>query len=203
MLLIASLRLPCDPPYLACLFGGHSASQGLKTERLHERTPRYSLCKTATCRVVNWMKWDESTSGVGRTKVLSCFMNYPQTHKPLEKEAARELVRQMVTDRLGSLVAAQMDNAEGIRHLMMRDPKTGKFERITGDAKQIDKALKTTNAVWIYTKDPNVQAFTDLLNRCIDKPAEHVQVTGDGGPLVIRWQRDDDEPKRIEEKIIE
>jgi hypothetical protein len=45
---------------------------------------------------------------------------------------------------------------------MMRDPKTGKFERITGGAKQIDRALKTKNAIWIYTKDPNVQAFTDL-----------------------------------------
>jgi hypothetical protein len=43
----------------------------------------------------------------------------------------------------------------GIRHLMMRDPKTGKFERVTGDAKQIDKALKTKTAFWIYTKDPN------------------------------------------------
>jgi len=84
------------------------------------------------------------------------------------------------------------DNVVGIRHLMIRDPKTGKFERITGDAKQIDKALKSKNACWIYTKDPNVQAFTDLMNWCLDKPAEHVQVAGaDGGPLVIRWQRDE------------
>src|SRR5215475_7779730 len=80
------------------------------------------------------------------------------------------------------------DNILGIRHLMMRDPKTGKFERITGDAKQIDEALKTDNAFWIYTKDPSVQAFTDLLNRAIDKPAEHVQVAGDGSPIVIHWQ---------------
>jgi hypothetical protein len=35
-----------------------------------------------------------------------------------------------------------------------------------------------------------VQAFTDLLNRALDKPAEQVQVSGaDGGPLVIRWQQ--------------
>jgi len=33
---------------------------------------------------------------------------------------------------------------------------------------------------WIFSKDPNVQAFTDLLNRAIDKPSEQVQVTGDG-----------------------
>src|SRR5262249_27233466 len=79
--------------------------------------------------------------------------------KTLEKEQAREGVRQMLTERLPRLVEAQMDNAERIRHLMMRDPKTGKFERLTGDAKQIDKALKTKSAFWIYTKDPSTQAF--------------------------------------------
>jgi hypothetical protein len=124
--------------------------------------------------------------------------------KTLEKEAARELVRQTVTENLGPLLAAQIDNAQGIRHLMMRDPKTGKFECITGNAKQIDKALKSKNACWIYTKDPNVQAFTDLLNRAIDKPAEHIQVAGaDGGPLTIRWQTDDDGPKLLESRVIE
>ena len=134
--------------------------------------------------------------GAGRPK----GMKWPST---LRKEEARELVRQYVTEHLGEYLDAMSDNVIGIRHLMMRDPKTGKFERITGDAKQIDKALKTKPAFWIYTKNPNVQAFTDLLNRALDKPAEHVQVTGDGGPLVIRWQRDDDGPKQIEEKIIE
>jgi hypothetical protein len=75
---------------------------------------------------------------------------------------------------------------------MMRDPRNGKCERIT-DVEHIDEALKTDTACWIYTKDPNVQAFTDLLNRALDKPAEYVQIAGhDGGPLVIRWQRDED-----------
>jgi hypothetical protein len=121
--------------------------------------------------------------------------------KTLEKEQAREYVRQVVTARLGSLLEAQLDNAEGIRHLMMRDPKSGKFERITGDAKQIDKALKSKNATWIYTKDPSIAAFTDLLNRAIDKPAEHIQVAGEGN-ITIRWQTDD-EPKLLESKVIE
>src|SRR5215472_9925099 len=98
----------------------------------------------------------------------------------LRKEEARELVRQYVTERLPQFLDAMSDNITGIRHLMMRDPKTGKFERITGGAEQIDKALKTKNAVWIYTKDPNVQAFTDLINRAIDKPAEHVAIEGAG-----------------------
>ena len=114
-------------------------------------------------------------------------VKWPST---LRKEEARELVRQYVTERLPQFLDAMSDNIVGIRHLMMRDPKTGKFERITGDAKQIDKALKTKNTFWIYTKDPNVQAFTDLLNRAIDKPAEHIQVAGEGS-ITIRWQHDE------------
>ena len=64
---------------------------------------------------------------------------------------------------------AQIDNAMGIKHLMMRDPKTSKFERVAKDATdpkvaeaQIDAALASGNSVWIYTKDPSVQAFTEL-----------------------------------------
>jgi hypothetical protein len=119
----------------------------------------------------------------------------------IAKEEAREFVRTYITDRLQPLLDAQIDNAQGLKHLMMRDPKTGKFERVTGDAEQIDKALKTKNAFWIYTKDPNVAAFTDLLNRAIDKPAEHIQVAGEGS-ITIRWQTDE-EPKLLESKVIE
>lgn len=49
------------------------------------------------------------------------------------------------------------DNVTGIRHLIMRDPKTGKFERITGSVGQIDEALKTGTAFWIYTRDPTLR----------------------------------------------
>jgi hypothetical protein len=121
--------------------------------------------------------------------------------KTLEKEAAREFVRRKVTENLNTLIDAQIDNAQGLKHLIMRDPKTGKFERITGDAKQIDKALKSKNACWIYTKDPNVQAFTDLMNRCIDRPSEHVEIAG-AGSITVRWQTDD-ESKLLEGKVIE
>ena len=94
------------------------------------------------------------------------------------------------------------DNVVGLKHLVMRDPKTGQFTRITGDAKQIDKALKSKNACWIYTKDPNVQAFTDLLNRCIDKPAEHVEIAGEGS-ITIKWQTRDSEKESGEVELSE
>jgi hypothetical protein len=106
-----------------------------------------------------------------------------------------------ITERLGEFLEAMADNVTGIRHLMMRDPKTGQFERVTGSAAQIDKALKSKNAFWIYTKDPNVQAFTDLLNRAIDKPAEHIQVAGEGS-ITIRWQKDEPETIDLDSKDV-
>ena len=101
----------------------------------------------------------------------------------IAKEQAREITRQIITAHLEQLLEAQLDNASGIRHLMMRDPETGKFERVKanhGDdpllqEAQIDAALSSGNAFWIYLKDPSVQAFTDLLNRALDKPKEQAQ----------------------------
>jgi len=126
-------------------------------------------------------------------------VKWPST---LRKEEARELVRKFITERLPEFLGAMADNVTGIKHLMLRDPKTGQFQSVTGDAKQVDKAIKSKNAVWIYTKDPNVQAFTDLLNRCIDKPAEHVQIASEGS-ITIKWQTREEEPKLLEGKVIE
>lgn len=42
----------------------------------------------------------------------------------------------------------------------------------------------------VWEKDPNIQAYADLMNRALDKPAEQVKVTGaDDGPIehVFRW----------------
>src|SRR5215510_215062 len=113
----------------------------------------------------------------------------------IAKEEARELARRVITKHLERLLAAQIDNAQGIKHLMMRDPKTGKFERVAVDSRdpkvaeaQIDAALKSGNACWIYTKDPSVQAFTDLMNRALDKPVEAVQMQH-SGEVRMRWLR--------------
>ena len=111
--------------------------------------------------------------------------------KTLEKEAAREFVRQMVTDNLAPMLKAQIAHASGVQHFFLRDPSTGQFKRIT-DPDEIEAALNAPNAgegstYWIFSKDPNVQAFTDLLNRALDKPTEQVHVTGDGSPIVIQW----------------
>ena len=108
----------------------------------------------------------------------------------LEKEAAREVLRQIVKERLEPMTLAQCDAAAGIKHLMLRDPKTGKFERVKDEA-GIDEALRSEGeAVWIYTKDPSTAAYTDLINRTLDKPAE--QVTADvTANVTYRWKAEE------------
>ena len=109
-----------------------------------------------------------------------------KTAKTLEKEAALALLRQKVAEQVELLVEAQIDSAAGIKHFFLRDPKTGRFERIT-DEVVIERAVNEGSEgshFWIYTKDPSTQAFTDLMNRTLGKPSERLQaeITHDAGP---------------------
>lgn len=118
--------------------------------------------------------------GAGRRK----GSKEPQT---LAKEQAREFQRVMVTKHLQPLTEAHINNAIGIKHLMLRDPKTGKFERVK-DEEGIDRALASdAEATWIYTKDPSVEAFKTLMDRALDKPVEQIQADVKGD-ITIRWE---------------
>src|SRR5215470_9265844 len=126
-------------------------------------------------------------------------MTIGELEKTLEKAEARELVRQMITENLKPMIKAQIANACGVQHFFLRDPSTGQFKRIT-DPDEIEAALNAPNAsegstYWIFSKDPNVQAFTDLLNRALDKPTDQVHVTGDGSPSASCWQTGGQEKK--------
>lgn len=110
----------------------------------------------------------------------------------LSKEAARELLRQRVLQDMEPMVAAQVAHAQGLSHFLLRDPKSGKFERLT-DVDQIQRALNAAGAeegrsYYIWTKDPSVQAFTDLLNRALDKPKEQEQDIKHSGGLTLRHE---------------
>ena len=97
----------------------------------------------------------------------------PQTLAKLE---AREFARQLITAKLQPLIDAQIEHAIGIQHFFLRDETTQQFIRIT-NPKEIERALnQKSKHYWIFTKDPSVQAFTDLMNRALDKPAEQVEV---------------------------
>lgn len=109
-------------------------------------------------------------------------------YKPtLDKEASRAVLREMVYAALRPMVEAQIANSSGIKYLVVRDKLSGKFLRVAhGAAEKLDPQ---TEIIEIWEKDPSVQAFTDLMNRAIDKPAEHVELTGaNAGPLEVRWK---------------
>lgn len=121
-----------------------------------------------------------SRAGAGRPKGST---GIPQA-QTLSKEAAREVLRQRVLKDLEPLVSAQIANATGLSHFMLRNPETGQWSRLT-DPAQIEMALNAEGAAegstyFIWTKDPSVQAFTDLMNRCLDKPREQMDVVVTG-----------------------
>lgn len=105
----------------------------------------------------------------------------------LDKEAARLVVRALVLEKLGPLVEAQIANAQGLKYLVTRDKKSGKFIRVT-EAMARTKAGDSEETIEVWEKDPAVQAFTDLMNRALDKPAEQEQAVAVAGELVIRWK---------------
>lgn len=94
------------------------------------------------------------------------------------KEVAREAVRQQVTAQLRPLVNAQIANALGLKYLVTRDKKTGKFVRVTEAMARV-KQHSTEETIEVWEKDPSVHAFTDLLNRALDKPTEHHELVAD------------------------
>jgi hypothetical protein len=83
---------------------------------------------------------------------------------------------------MSELVDAQLSNATGIKYLVRRDAKSGKFLRVTADMldQQTDDDL-----IEMWEKEPSVQSFTDLMNRALDKPKEQEQEVTVAGKLVI------------------
>jgi hypothetical protein len=115
--------------------------------------------------------------GAGRPK----GKREPQT---LQKIALRKAIMRRVGRQLPALLDAQISNALGIKYLVVRDRATGKFNRV---AKNAAENLKPTEEIIeIWEERPNVQAFTDLMNRTVDKPSEHVEMdTNLSGELKI------------------
>jgi hypothetical protein len=101
----------------------------------------------------------------------------------LTKEQARDALRQIVLREMDALVAAQISHARGLQYLVYRDKKTGKFERVTA----LEDVNQDENTIEVWEKDPSVQAFTDLMNRALDKPKEQEQDVNLQGALSIKW----------------
>lgn len=113
-----------------------------------------------------------------------------KTQKTIAKEAAREALRQIVLQQMEALVAAQIANAMGIKYLVVRQKNSGKFVRVTqAMAKARENGLaENEEIIEVWEKDPSVQAFSDLMNRAVDKPAEQEQSVNLSGNLTLTWQ---------------
>lgn len=103
----------------------------------------------------------------------------------ISKEQAREAVRTIVLREIEALVGAQLANAKGIKYLVVREKSSGKFVRV---AEARARVSKDEEVIEVWEKDPSVQAFTDLLNRAIDKPKEQEQEVRHDATLTIKWQ---------------
>ena len=113
----------------------------------------------------------------------------PTINKQVELEEIRAYIKAYVP----ALLESQVKNAIGLKYLVARHKASGKFEKLTEE--QAQKMLSGEESdlvmVEVWEKDPNVTAFTDLLNRLVGKPTDHLEVTGaDGGPLVVMWAGD-------------
>jgi hypothetical protein len=130
------------------------------------------------------MKNGGARPGAGRPKGR-------KTLATLTKEAMREQVRVRVAARLNPLLDAQLANAEGLKYLITRDKKTGKFIRVTEAMARVKQgASEQEETIEVWEKDPSILAFTDLMNRAIGKPVEAVEISGkDGEPVIVRWER--------------
>jgi hypothetical protein len=106
-----------------------------------------------------------------------------------DKAIAREALRAIVDREMEPMIAAQIAHAKGIKYLVKRAKAGGKFEKVAAD--DLDAVLKLQDdgsiVLEVWDKDPSVQAFSDLMNRHMDKPAEQEQAVAVSGTLVVKW----------------
>jgi len=113
-------------------------------------------------------------------------------YKPTrDKAIAREALRAIVDRHMEAMTEAQIKHAQGIKFLVKRSVRGGKFEKVAAD--DLETALKLQDEgeiiLEVWDKDPSVQAYTDLMNRHIDKPKEQEQEHKIDGTLTITIQK--------------
>jgi hypothetical protein len=100
---------------------------------------------------------------------------------------ARQRLMEMVIASMDPMAEAQIKHAQGIKYLVKRSKAGGKFEKVSADT--LEAALEGQDdgslILEVWDKDPSVQAFTDLMNRALDKPKEQEQDLKISGELVI------------------
>lgn len=112
----------------------------------------------------------------------------------IDREWERELHRRQVLAERGAMTEAQIAHAKGLRYLVARHKTTGKFTKLTEELMQVIASGENPEyeAIEVWSKDPSVQAYTDLMNRALDKPKEQMQdihITGQINIVDVLRQR--------------
>lgn len=96
--------------------------------------------------------------------------------KGFDKLKAHTRLREIVNANWDAMIEAQIKNSMGIRYLVSRDKKTGKFTKLTEAEAKLRLTSESEEVIEVWDERPNVQAFTDLANRHIDKPTESIDM---------------------------
>lgn len=109
-----------------------------------------------------------------------------------DKERARQKLRELVFAAQDAMVEAQIAHARGIKYLVVRSKRGGTFKPVQDVQEALKKGAARDDIIEVWEKEPSTQAFTDLMNRTIDKPSEQVK-TDVRGAITIRWKDEDEE----------
>jgi hypothetical protein len=97
-------------------------------------------------------------------------------YKPtISKEQAREALRLVIMEHVREMTEAQVSAAKGLKYLVVRSKKGGRFEPVTREQVQAGLFKRDDVIIEVWDKQPSTPAYTDLMNRALDKPAEQDQ----------------------------
>ena len=105
---------------------------------------------------------------------------YRKTREKLEELA---LLREMVKAEMEPMAQAQIASAKGFKYLVIRS-KNGTFKRLKETPAPGEQVGTDDEVVEVWAKDPDTQAWADLMNRALGKPVETLsaQVNVEAGP---------------------
>lgn len=98
-----------------------------------------------------------------------------KTAKVISKEQSREVLRAIVTEHMREMTEAQIAAAKGTKYLVYRNKQGGEFRTVTKDMVEQGILEKDNVTIEVWDKQPSTPAFTDLMNRALDKPKEQPQ----------------------------
>jgi len=109
----------------------------------------------------------------------------------LEKQAAAQLYRQQVLERMEPIVRAQVEAASGTFATVAVVERTSdglKLRRVATDL-ELEALLSTGNAHRIVFREPDMTISKYLTDQIVGKATETVEMSGPGGgPISYQWQ---------------